>query len=63
MGRLASKNSTVHQSIREFVLDILPQKMAAVESASAEERERMRATYKQRLKDMDTRLKVQPPAC
>lgn len=34
------------------------QKMAAVETASAEERERLRATYKQRLSDMDNRLKV-----
>lgn len=34
------------------------QKMAAVETASAEERERLRATYKQRLQDMDSRLKV-----
>lgn len=34
------------------------QKMAAVETASAEERERLRATYKQRMQDMDARLKV-----
>ena len=34
------------------------QKVAAVESASAEERERMRSTYRQRLKEMDSRLKV-----
>jgi len=32
--------------------------MAAVESASAEERDRLRATYKQRLQDMEARLKV-----
>lgn len=36
------------------------QKVAAVESASAEERERMRSTYRQRLKEMDSRLKVPP---
>jgi hypothetical protein len=34
------------------------QKMAAVETSSAEERERLRATYKQRMQDMDARLKV-----
>lgn len=34
------------------------QKMAAVETASAEERERLRAVYKQRMHDMDARLKV-----
>lgn len=42
--------------------------MAAVETASAEERERLRAAYKQRLHDMDARLKVAcrvsvPAAC
>jgi hypothetical protein len=34
------------------------QKMAAVETASAEERERLRTVYKQRMHDMDARLKV-----
>ena len=39
------------------------QKMAAVETASAEERERLRATYKQRMQDMDARLKVRLFRC
>lgn len=38
--------------------NLIVQKMAAVESASSEERERLRSTYRVRLKDMDTRLKV-----
>ena len=41
----------------------LAQKMAAVQSASAEERERLRAAYKQRLHDMDARLKVRLLKC
>lgn len=55
------EQSTTHGHIVTLTFERVAavlQKMAAVETASAEERERLRATYKQRMQDMDARLKV-----